>query len=62
VLIQALPDQRLDNGLSAHIEFLGGSVQFLQHGRSDVHVDPLNRLNHAALTFKETGDVLPLIG
>src|ERR1700704_2543038 len=51
VLVQSLPDERLDDCLAANIELLGGSIQFLQHGCREVHVNALNRLNHAALTF-----------
>jgi hypothetical protein len=61
VLVQSLPHQRLDDCLTAHIEVVGRSVKLLQHGCSEVHIDALDRLNHAALTLEETGDVLPLI-
>jgi len=62
MLIQALPDQRLDDGLTADVELRGSAIQFFQHGSGEVHVDTLNRLNHTALTPEETGDVPPLIG
>ena len=62
VLIESLPDQGLDDGLAAHVKVSSGPVQFLQHCRSQIHVDALDRLNHAALALEETRDVLPLIG
>src|SRR5664280_801506 len=62
VLIESLPDQRLDDGLTAHVEVLSSLIQFLQHAGSNVHIDALNRLNHAALAFEETGNILALIG
>jgi hypothetical protein len=61
-LIERLPDKRLDDSLAAHVEVPSGIIQFRQHGRSDVHVDALNRLNHATLAFKEFGNVLSSIG
>jgi hypothetical protein len=33
---------------------------FLQHTGVNIHVHALNRLNHAALTLEETGNVLAL--
>jgi hypothetical protein len=61
VLVQGLPDQRLDDGLAAHIEFLSSLVQLFQHSRSEVYVDALNWLNHAAFTLEETGtSIFPL--
>src|ERR1019366_5447632 len=62
VLIESLPDQRLDDGLTAHVKVLSSLIQFLQHAGGNVHIDALNRLNHAALALEETGNVLALIG
>lgn len=61
MLIKSLPDESFDDCLPAHIEFLSSTVQFLQHTSSDVDVDTLNGLNHAALAFEESTDVLALI-
>jgi hypothetical protein len=49
MLIESLPDQCLDDRLTAHIEVLSSLIQFLQHAGSDVYVNALNRLNHATL-------------
>jgi len=62
VLIESLPDQRLDNSLAAYIEILSCPVEFLQHAGSDVHINALNRLDHSALTPEETGNILALFG
>ena len=62
MLIESLPNQRLDDCLTAHVEILSSPIQFLQHGRSEVHINALNRLNHATLAFEETRNVFPLIG
>jgi hypothetical protein len=62
MLIESLPDKRLDDGLSAHVELMSGPVQFLQHGRSEVDINALNRPNHATLAFEETRNIFPLIG
>src|SRR5580700_3509678 len=61
VPIESLPDERLDDGLSANVEVPSGLVQLLQHGRGEVHIDALNRLNHATPVLEETGNVLSLI-
>src|ERR1035441_4449687 len=62
MLVEALPDQRLNNRLAAHIEVASGPIQFLQHAGGDIYVDPLNRLNHAALALEKTGNVFTPIG
>jgi hypothetical protein len=62
MLVESLPNQRFDDGLPAYVEFPSGSVQFFQHGRGEVHIHSLNRLNHAAMALKETRNVLPSIG
>jgi hypothetical protein len=62
VLIESLPDQRLDDRLAAHVEVLGSLIQLLQHAGRNVHVNALNRLNHAAFALEEMGNVLALIG
>jgi hypothetical protein len=62
VLIESLPDQRLDDGLATHIEILSCLVEFLQHADSDIHINALNRLDHKALTLEEMGDVLKYDG
>ena len=62
MLIEGLPDERFDDGLPAHVKVPSCVVQFFQHGRSEIHIHPLNRLHHAALALKETRNTLPLIG
>src|SRR5207248_6869465 len=62
MLIESLPDECLYDGLTAYVKILSGPVQFLQHGRGEIHVDALDRVNHSALALEETRDVLPLIG
>ena len=62
VLIESLPYQRLDYGLAAHVQIPSGSIQFFQHGRCEVHIYTLDRLNHSALTFEETRYIFPSIG
>jgi predicted transcriptional regulator len=62
MLIESLPDQRLNHSLAAHIEVPSGLIELFQHARRDVHVDALNRLNHAALSLEEAGNILALIG
>jgi hypothetical protein len=62
VLIEGLPDERLDYGLTAHVQVLRGLIQFLQHAGSDIHIHALNRLDHAALALEEMRNVLALIG
>src|SRR5437867_4107096 len=62
VLVESLTDQRLDDGLTAHVKVLSSLIQFLQHAGCEIHIHALNRLNHAALALEETGNVLALIG
>jgi hypothetical protein len=62
MLIESLPDQRLYDGLAAHVEVPGRFIEFLQHAGRDVDVHALNRLNHAALALEKTGKVFALIG
>lgn len=62
MLIESLPDQRLDNSLAAHVQVLSRLVEFLKHSRCDVHVHALNRLNHAAWAFEKMRNFLALIG
>jgi hypothetical protein len=62
MLIESLPDQRLDDRLATHVEVLGRLIQLLQHACSDVQVNAPNRLHHAALSLEEMGNVLALIG
>src|SRR5450759_5304610 len=62
MLIESLPDQCLDDRLTAHIEVLSSLIQFLQHAGSDVYVHALNRLNHAALALEEMGNFLAAVG
>jgi hypothetical protein len=38
MLIERLPDERLDNRLTADVEVSRSLIQFLQHGDSDVQV------------------------
>jgi len=61
MLIESLADQRLDDRLAAHIEVVSSPIQFLQHAGSDVDVNTLNRLNHAALALEEMRNVLALV-
>jgi len=61
-LIESSADKRLDDSLPADIEIPSGVIQLFQHGCGHVHVHALDRLNHAALTPKEFGNVLPSIG
>jgi len=35
-MIETLPDQRLDDGLAAHVEIPDGFMQFVRHAGSDV--------------------------
>lgn len=62
VLIESLPNQGLDDRLAAHVEVLSRLIQFLQHAGSDIHVNALNRLNHAASALEEVGNIFALIG
>ena len=62
VLVESLPDQRLDDGLTAHVKVLSSLIQFLQHAGREIHIHALNRLHHTALTPEKTGNVLALIG
>ena len=62
MLIESLPDERLDHGLSANVEILSRPIQLLQHGRCEVDIHALNWLNHAARALEETRNILPLIG
>jgi hypothetical protein len=48
VLIEGLADECLDDGLAADVQFQGGLIEFLQHGRGEVHVDALDRRHHPA--------------
>ena len=61
-LIQSLPHQRFDNRLPADVEVLGGFVELIQHGGSEIHVHTLDGLNHTALASEITGHVLSLFG
>jgi hypothetical protein len=61
VLIERLPNQRFDNRLTADVQVLRSSVQFFQHGGRHVHVNPLNRLHHAALALEKMRYVFVLI-
>ena len=61
VLIQRLPDERLDDRLPADVQVPSSLIQFLQHARGEIQVYPLNRLNHAALALKEMGNVFASI-
>jgi hypothetical protein len=58
VLIESLPDQRLDDRLAAHIKIVRSLIQFRQHAGSDVNVNALNRLHHVALSLEKTRNVL----
>ena len=59
--VERLSDESLDDRLTAHIEVLRGPIQLLQHRGGHVHIDALNRLNHATLALEETGNILALI-
>jgi len=61
MLIERLPDQRLDHCLAAHTEVLRSLIQFLQHGGRDVYVEALNRLTHSALAFEEMKNILAMV-
>jgi hypothetical protein len=61
VLIQRLPDQRLDDRLTAHVQIASGFIQLIQHTGRDIYVDALNRLYHSALSLEKPGNVLALI-
>jgi hypothetical protein len=43
-LIQALAEQGFDDGLPADVQFFGEAVQFVEHGRSEIHIDALDGL------------------
>jgi hypothetical protein len=58
MLIESLPDQRFDDGLTAHIQVPSGFVQFLQHVGGKVDIHALNRLDHAAFTLEKARDIL----
>jgi hypothetical protein len=62
MLIEGLPDQRLDHRLPAHIKLVRSPIEFLEHARSHVNINALNRLHHAAFPTEETGNVFSLIG
>ena len=62
MLIESLTHQRFDNGLPADVQVLSCLVQFLLHAGGDVHIDALNRLDHAAFSGEEMGDVFSPIG
>lgn len=62
MLIESLPDKRLDDSLTAHVEVPSRPIKLLQHARRDVHVNPLDRLNHVAFAPEESGNVLALVG
>ena len=62
MLVESLPDQRLDDSLAAHVEIPRRLIEFFQHARRNVDVHAPNRLNHEALAFEETGNILALIG
>ena len=66
MLVESLPDQRLDDSLATHIKILSRLVEFVQHARRDIQVYALNRLNHVrldhpTLTFEEMCNVLSQI-
>jgi hypothetical protein len=60
--VEGLPNRCLYDCLAAHVEILGGSIQFFEHGGRDVHIYTLNRLDHAAQALEKARDVLPLVG
>ncbi len=61
MLIERLPDERLDHCLAANIEVFGSLIQLLQHGGRDVQVYALNGLNHASLALEEMRNILAFV-
>src|SRR5208337_3519516 len=61
MLVQRLPDERLDQGLPADIQISGGMVEFVQHGNGEIDIYTLNRSLdgrlHAARAGKKARDV-----
>jgi hypothetical protein len=62
LLIQRLPQQSLNNSLSANIELSCFLIKLMQHGKCKVHIDALNRRHHLALPGEKARDVLASVG
>ena len=58
VLIQRVADEDLDYRLAAHVQFSCGPIQFLQHVRRHIQVNPLDGLHHFALIGEVARNVL----
>ena len=57
-LIEALADERFDDGLAADVQLFGEAVQFMEHGGGEIDVDALDGLHAAAGIGEKPGDVL----
>ncbi len=62
MVIEGLPNQRLDDRLPADVQLFRRVVEFFQHRRSKIDVHPLYRSHHAALVGKEGRYALSGIG
>jgi hypothetical protein len=61
-LVQSLPQQSLDYGLSADIEARGSLVEFPQHAFRQIHVQPADWPYDGELIGKEPRNILPARG
>ena len=61
LLIESLSDQSLDHCLAADIQLFGGPVQFLQHARGQININPLNWTHHASRIGEEPRHIPPLV-
>ena len=61
-LIEALAEQRFDDGLAADVQLLCEAVQLVEHGGGEIHVDALDGLHAAAGIGEEPRDILAAIG
>jgi hypothetical protein len=59
-LVQCLANQGLDDGLSADVEFFGGALQLLEHGRREIDVHALDGFHYAAGIGENRETSLPL--
>ena len=60
--VEALPEQGLDDGLAADVEFLRGGVQLGQHGGGEVHIHALDRRHHLAGVGEKAEHVFSAVG
>src|SRR6266478_1920034 len=62
MLVKRLSNQSLDYRLAADVQFFCCVVQFVQHRRREIYIDPLDRAHHVARIREKTRDIFSIVG